>query len=84
MTQENADGAGDILIAALKLARERTVSWLTEEKLAKRHAIKEAISGIQARQATGEGGPSAEEIRELLGDPDDKSIRRALEAWDAQ
>lgn len=72
-----------ILLDALMLARERVTASTLAEKQAKRDAIKAAVSGMhQWEDGEGSAKPPAAQLRELLGDPDDHEIRRALEAWD--
>ena len=72
-----------ILIDALMLARERVTADTLAEKQSKRDAIKAAVNGLHQWEDGDPGAkPTAAQLRELLGDPDDREIRRALEAWD--
>jgi hypothetical protein len=73
----------EIIIGALQVARERVVGDTIAVKEERRQALKDAISRMYLHVDTGQGGPVAGELRELLGDPDDRVVRRALEEWAA-
>jgi hypothetical protein len=75
-------GAYLILIDALILARERVTADTIAEKQAKRDRFKSTVSRMHlADEGDDSQRPTAKELRELLGDPGDAEIRRALEAW---
>lgn len=85
VSQETTEKSpADIIIAALRLARERVVADTIEGKQAERAGLDGAIRSMLVYKDTGQGGPAAQELRELLGDPDDAEIRHALDAWAAQ
>ena len=77
------DEAADILIEALGLARERVTADTVDGKREKRDRLRNAVSGLWTGRDAGQGGPSGADLRELLGDPDDKRLRQAISAWDA-
>lgn len=85
MSQETTENSpADTIISALRLARERVVADTAEGKERNRAGLDRAIRSMLVHKDTGQGGPSAQELRELLGDPDDREIRHALESWAAQ
>lgn len=73
------------VLMALLVARERVTGDDLQEKQKRRDRLKLAISGVYAViDGDQSGRPSAAELREMLGDPDDKDIRLALDRWDVQ
>jgi hypothetical protein len=82
VSQETTENSpADTIIAALRLARERAVSDTVEGKEARRAELERAIKSMLVAKDTGQGGPDAQELRGLLGDPDDRNLRQALESW---
>lgn len=79
-TQHEIDG--EHIMVALKLARERVIGDLISIKQQQRDELKMAIGAMYLYLETGQDKPSAEDLRGLLGDPDDKATREALEHWD--
>ncbi len=71
----------DIIIEALHLARERVVGDDLDGKAARRQELDQAIKSMLVAKDTGQGGPTATELRGLLGDPDERELRHALDAW---
>lgn len=69
--------AQDIIDGALKLARERVTGEL-DAKTARR----ERLSSLIVRVSSPEARPSAAELTEALGDPDDREVREALREWE--
>lgn len=80
-TQEARAEAARTIIGALKLARERVTGDSISAKQDQRDDLKQAIGEMMMWQDTGEGGLTSGELRVLLGDPEDKKIRQALEDW---
>jgi hypothetical protein len=70
------DEAAEVLTAALRLKRERVTGSL-DEKAGTRAALSEAISMMTAVPVR----PTAEHLRELLGEFDGPRVREALAAW---
>jgi hypothetical protein len=71
-----------ILIGALEVARERVTADTIAAKQAKRDELKAAIGAMYHYLDTGQDPLSSADLRDLLGDPDDKVIREALQHWD--
>jgi hypothetical protein len=69
--------AGEIILGALKLARER-VTGDPDEKEIRRERLADLIARIRVG---GSARPSAGDLKDALGDPDDSEIRTALAAW---
>lgn len=85
MSQETTENRpADIIIEALRLARERVVADDLDTKTERRGALDSAIRSMLVAKDTGQGGPTAAELRALLGDPDDRELRHALDAWEPQ
>jgi hypothetical protein len=82
MTQTQHEVDGGIIIGALQVARERVTADTIAEKQRRRDDLKSAIDAMYYYLETGQDKPSAADLRELLGDPDDKTIREALQHWD--
>ena len=82
MTQTQHEVDGGIIIGALQVARERVTADTIAEKQARRDDLKAAISAMYYYLETGQDKLSAADLRELLGDPDDKKVREALQHWD--
>jgi hypothetical protein len=79
-TQHEADGG--IIIGALQVARERVTGESVSDKQARRDTLKAAIDAMYYYLETGQDQLSSADLRELLGDPDDKAVREALQHWD--
>jgi hypothetical protein len=75
----NRDEAGEIIEAALRLERERTVNPDSGAKAARREVLTEALDMMRSPAAQ----PTADYLSGLLGDPDDSRLRKALERWDS-
>lgn len=74
--------AAEVLVNALQLARERVTAGTIAEKQARRDRLRNAIHRVHlAQDGDGSQRPDAGELCKLLGDPDDREIRRALEIW---
>jgi hypothetical protein len=72
------------IIDALQLARERVTGDDLAVKQEKRDRLKTTISRVYAfLDGDFAAQPSASELRELLGDPDDKELRASLDRWDS-
>lgn len=80
---ENAESAAaDVIVAALRLARERVTGDDPEAKERRREELADAAVRVRTHHAvTHVSKPTAEELTSLLGDPDDGDLRRALAAW---
>jgi hypothetical protein len=69
--------AREVITGALKTARERVVGELDAKEIQR-----ERLADLIVRMDQGAGSkPTAEDIRDALGDPDDGRLRRAIEAW---
>ena len=83
-TQQEIDG--EHLIEALKLTRERITGDSVEAKQDRWDRMSLAIASVRdyldGGARVGGDRPSAADLRELLGDPDDKATRDALANWD--
>ena len=75
--------AADVLIRELRLAAERVTGEDPQAKRDRRKALRNAAAGIDLKAGFLDHGVTAAEARELLGDPDDREVRQALEAWEA-
>lgn len=71
--RENAE----IIIGALKVARERVVGDTIAVKEERRQALKDAISRMYLHVDAGQGGPAPGELRALIPDTD-RVVDRAL------
>lgn len=71
-----------VIIDALRLARERVTGDSLHAKIKRRHLIDSGISRMAHDPGT-DGAMTAGELRDLLGDLDDKNLRHALGEWDA-
>jgi hypothetical protein len=73
----------DVIVAALKLARERVTGDDPEAKELRRDDLGDLATRVilYHDRPEAEGRPSAGELTEALGDPDDGNLRRALAAW---
>jgi hypothetical protein len=72
----------DRIVQALQLARERVVDPDLGEKDAKRAKLDELIVRMSVQPGAGYERPTAAELRDALGDPDETDIRHALDEWD--
>jgi ethanolamine utilization microcompartment shell protein EutL len=82
MDGETVRSPGEVIVSALKLARERVTSDDPEAKERRREALADMVIRVQMHGALNQvPRPTAGELREILGDPDDGDLRRALEAW---
>lgn len=79
------DEPSEVIVSALRLARERVTGNDLEEKISRRMQLTDLITRAQLAPGAGLFGttrPSAAELREALGDPDDKALRDALAGWE--
>lgn len=76
--------AADVLARALRLAAERVTGEDPGEKRDRRTALRQAATGIDVTAGVIEHPVTAARVRELLGDPGDREVREALEAWESQ
>jgi hypothetical protein len=76
--------ARDRITAALQLARQRVTAPDLGEKDAKRAKLDELIVRMNIGPGSGPDyeRPTADELRDALGDPDEADIRHALDEWD--
>jgi hypothetical protein len=82
MTDEAGQHPEDVIIAALKLARERVTGDDQEAKERKREELADVVIRVQRHGALNQvPRPTAQELAALLGDPDDGVLRKALAAW---
>ena len=71
------DEARKVLTSALWLAKERVVGELNEKEI-----TRERLADLSVRMGTGmDNPPSAADLAEALGDPDDGEIREAIRVW---
>ena len=82
MTETKHEADGGIIIGALQVTRERVTGTSIADKQSRRDALKAAIDAMYYYLETGQEQPSSGELRGLLGDPDDREIREALQHWD--
>jgi hypothetical protein len=84
MSADEVMSPAQVIIAALRLKRERVVFGDYANKLQARGRLDDLIirAGLAYR---GEKCPSAAELREALGDAahEDRQLREALDAWEA-
>ena len=70
-----------VIIDALSLAAERVTGDDLAAKRDRSRYLLELKAGVMVG---GEAAPSRQELAEALGDPDDATLRHALDAWAAQ
>jgi hypothetical protein len=70
----------DVIVAALRLARERVTGDDPDAKEREREKLADLIARVQMHREKpeAEGRPSAEELAGALGDPEDERLRRAI------
>lgn len=73
-----------VIVSALWLAAERVTGDDLAQKERTRHALRDAATRIHQRLDGIAEGPSATELRGLLGDPDDEDLRKALAWWEEE
>jgi hypothetical protein len=82
MTEEEGVPPEDVIVSALKLARERVTGDDADAKQRRREELADMIIRVQMHGSIDRvPRPTAEELTALLGDPDDGELRRALAAW---
>lgn len=75
--------ARDRIGQALLLKRERVTGDTIADKDAQRSTLDALILRLSTpSDAPGMGRPTADELRDALGDPDEADIRHALDQWD--
>lgn len=83
MTDEAGVPPTEVIVSALKLARERLTGDDLEAKERKREELADMVIRVQMHGYLDQvSRPTAEELIALLGDPDDGDLRRALAAWE--
>jgi hypothetical protein len=71
------DQARKVITSALWLAKERVTGELDEKEI-----TRERLADLSVRMGTGmESPPSAADLTEALGDPDDGEVREAIRVW---
>lgn len=83
MTMSAREAAG-VLAGALRLAAVRVTGDDPDAKRDRRDALRNAAAGIDMMAAVIEDPVTADQVRDLLGDPDDREVRQALEAWESR
>lgn len=79
--EDDGEFPGNVIVAALRLARERATGDL-EAKERRREALADMIIRVRMHDAMNQvPRPTAEELKEILGDPDDGDLRKAIAAW---
>lgn len=79
-----SDLARDVIVAALRLARERATGDMAEKEIRRERLADLALRAVLYAGDPGDPGrPTADDLRDVLGDPDDKGLRDALKAWSA-
>lgn len=82
MTDESGVSPAEVIVSALKLARERVTGDDPEAKERRREELADMVIRVQMHGALNQvPRPTAEELTALLGDPGDGDLRRALAAW---
>jgi hypothetical protein len=82
MADEEGVAAAEVIVSALKLARERVTGDDPEAKERRREALADMVIRVQMHGALDQvPRPTADELTALLGDPDDGDLRKALAAW---
>lgn len=82
MTDEAGAPPTEVIVSALRLARERVTGDDPEAKERKREALADMIIRVQMHSALNQvPRPTKAELTEILGDPDDGVLRKALAAW---
>jgi hypothetical protein len=85
MTDETGVSATEVIVSALKLARERVTGDDPEAKERRREALADMVIRVQTHGVLNQAPrPTAEELTALLGDPDDGELRKAIAAWGDQ
>jgi hypothetical protein len=81
METEKEQTPADVIVAALRLAKER-VTGEPQEKERRREELADMINKVQMHDViTLVPRPTADELKEILGDPDDGKLRKAIAAW---
>lgn len=74
-----------VLLGALRLAKERVTGDDPTAKERQRERISDMIARLRLNTAPGDDRrPTAAELTELLGDPDDGELRAAIRAWEQE
>lgn len=82
MADEEGGSPAEVIVSALRLARERVTGEDPEAKERRREALADMVIRVQMHSALNQvPRPTKAELTEILGDPDDGDLRRALEAW---
>jgi hypothetical protein len=79
----STESPADVIIGALRLARERVTGDDPDEKEQRREQLADLMVRVQMHDGgngTGER-PTTQELTKALGDPDDGKIRSALHSW---
>lgn len=74
------DLAAEVILGALRLARERVTGEDPEDKKQRRGSLEDLIARMPA--VSRPARPTVTELTDALGDPGDSLLRRALAAWD--
>jgi hypothetical protein len=81
--EDDGDYPSSVIVPALRLARERVTGDDPDAKEREREALADMIVRVRMHGVMGPGvtRPTAAELTEILGDPDDGDLRKALAAW---
>ena len=80
--EDDGDYPASVIIPALRLARERVTGDDPEAKERRRGELADMIIRVRMHGVLAQTPrPTADELREALGDPGDGELRRALAAW---
>lgn len=82
--EDDGEYPSSVIIPALRLARERVTGDDVDAKERRREALADMIIRTRMHGVMGPGvaRPTAQELKEALGDPDDGDLRKALAAWE--
>ena len=81
--EDDGEYPSDVILPALRLARERVTGDDPEAKERRRGELADMIIAVRMHGSLAQTPrPTAGELTALLGDPDDEDLRRALAAWD--
>jgi hypothetical protein len=82
MADEEAQTPAEVIAAALSLERERVTGDDVDAKERRREKLADMIIRVKMHGSISQvPRPTAQELTDLLRDPDDGELRRALAAW---
>jgi len=82
MTDEQENSPQDVILGALRLAKERVIGELEPKEIARERLADLIVRvGMYGGTPAAAERPTAADIAEALGYPEDRNLGKALRAW---